>query len=158
MILDYKIKNNKYITIKQILKEEFKMSDRLILKLKTNKRIFLNNIPVHINHEIKTGDILSIDMNFIENNSNIVSTKMDLEIIYEDEYMLILNKPAGIAIHPSQLHFDNSLSNGVKFHFDSIGLKRKIRPVNRLDKDTSRNCYFCKKRIHTRMLSKTNEK
>ena len=145
MILDYKIKNNKYITIKQILKEEFKMSDRLILKLKTNKRIFLNNIPVHINHEIKTGDILSIDMNFIENNSNIVSTKMDLEIIYEDEYMLILNKPAGIAIHPSQLHFDNSLSNGVKFHFDSIGLKRKIRPVNRLDKDTSRNCYFCKK-------------
>ena len=143
MILDYKIQNNKYLSIKQILKEEFKMSDRLILKLKTNKRIFLNGIPVYINHPIKTGDTLIIDMNFIEDNSNIVPTEMDLQIIYEDEFMLIIDKPAGIAIHPSQLHFENSLSNGVRYYFNSIGLKRKIRPVNRLDKDTSRYCYFC---------------
>lgn len=143
MILEYKIENIKYLTIKQILKEEFEMSDRLILKLKTNKRIFLNNIPVYINYPIKLGDTLTIDMNFVEDNSNIVATKMDLKIIYEDEFMLILNKPAGIAIHPSQSHFENSLSNGLKYYFDSIGLKRKIRPVNRLDKDTSRYCCFC---------------
>ena len=143
MKLEYVVIDNKYTSIKQILKEEFKMSDRLILKLKTNKRIFLNGIPVYINHPIKTGDTLIIDMNFIEDNSNIVPTEMDLQIIYEDEFMLIIDKPAGIAIHPSQLHFENSLSNGVRYYFNSIGLKRKIRPVNRLDKDTSRYCYFC---------------
>lgn len=145
MILNYTIENNKYLTIKQILKEEFEMSDRLILKLKTNKRILLNNCPVYINTSIKLGDKLTIDMHFLEDNSNIVSTKMNLQIIYEDEFMLILNKPAGIAIHPSQMHYENSLSNGVKYYFDSINLKRKIRPVNRLDRDTSRNCYICKK-------------
>ncbi len=68
---------------------------------------------------------------------------MDLNIIYEDAAMLILNKPSNIAVHPSILHYDNSLSNGVKFYFDKIGLKRKIRPVNRLDRDTSRYSYFC---------------
>ena len=158
MILNYTIENNKYLTIKQILKEEFEMSDRLILKLKTNKRILLNNCHVYINTSIKLGDKLTIDMHFLEDNSNIVSNKMILQIIYEDEFMLILNKPAGIAIHPSQMHYENSLSNGVKYYFDSINLKRKIRPVNRFDRDTSRNCYICKKWIYSRMFDKTNEK
>ena len=62
---------------------------------------------------------------------------MDLSLLYEDNYMLIINKPAGIAIHPSIRHFDTSLSNGIKNYFDSINLHRKIRIVNRLDKDTS---------------------
>lgn len=142
MILTYTIIDNKYGTIKQILKEEFDMSDRLILKLKNTKQIYINHSAVSINHPIQNGDILTLNMNFEEDNTNIVPTKMDLEILYEDEFMLILNKQAGMAIHPSLLHFDNSLSNGVRHYFDSIGLKRKIRPVNRLDKDTSRNCYF----------------
>ena len=58
--------------------------------------------------------------------------------------MLILNKPASIAVHPSLLHFDNTLSNGVKYYFNSIGLKKKIRIVNRLDKDTSGIVIFAK--------------
>lgn len=69
---------------------------------------------------------------------------MNLDIIYEDDAYLVVNKPANIAIHPSCLHYDNSLSNGVKFYFDSIGLKKKIRPVNRLDKDTSGVVIFAK--------------
>jgi len=158
MILTYTIKDNKYEKIKQILKEEFDMSDRLILKLKNTKQIYINNSEVYINHPIHLDDVLTINIDFEEDNSNIVPTKIDLEILYEDEFMIILNKQAGIAIHPSHLHFENSLSNGVRYYFDTIGLKTKIRPVNRLDKDTSRNCYFCKKCIYSRMFSKTNEK
>ena len=63
-----------------------------------------------------------------------------------------------MAIHPSCLHYDNSLSNAVKFYFDSIGLKVKLRPVNRLDKDTSRISCFCKKSVYSRMFSKANDK
>ena len=69
---------------------------------------------------------------------------MNLDIIYEDDSYIVINKPAGIPVHPSMLHYENSLSNGVKFYFDSIGLKKKIRPVNRLDKDTSGIVIFAK--------------
>ena len=64
--------------------------------------------------------------------------------LFEDDYLLILDKPAGIAVHPSILHYDNSLSNGVKSYFEKIGLRKKIRPVNRLDKDTSGIVIFSK--------------
>ena len=143
MNLEYIIKDNKYTTIRYILKEEFNMSDRLILKLKTNKKILLNNNTACVNDLVKLNDKINIIIDFNEDNSNIVPTKMDLNIVYEDEAMLIIDKPANIAVHPSILHYDNSLSNGVKYYFDEIGLKKKIRIVNRLDKDTSRNSYFC---------------
>lgn len=156
MKLTYIINDNKYESITHVLKEEFSMSSRLILKLKKNKKITLNSKIVSINNPIKIGDILEVFIDFIEDSTNIVPVKMPLNIIYEDDAMLIVNKSAGIPVHPSMLHYKNSLSNGVKYYFDSIGLNKKIRPVNRLDKDTSRNCYFCKKWIYTRMLNKAN--
>lgn len=144
MDLKYIVKNNKYKTIKEILKAEFDISSRLYLKLKRTNHIFLNNSPIPYDKAVNNGDIIEIDLNFEEDNSNIVGTKMDLDILYEDNYLLIINKPAGCAIHPSILHFEDSLSNGVKYYFDSIDLKRKIRIVNRLDKDTSGVVIFAK--------------
>ncbi len=143
MELKYIVKDDRYFNIKQILKEEFNMSSRLILKLKNYKRIILNDEISYIDKEVRINDIIKLNIDFEEDNSNIVPKKMDLNIIYEDAAMLILNKPSNISVHPSILHYDNSLSNGVKFYFDKIGLKRKIRPVNRLDRDTSRYSYFC---------------
>ena len=144
MILEYKIINKKYQNIKQILKEEFHISDRLLLKLKNNKKILKNNENCSIKMPINLGDTISIDLNYDEDNSNIVPAKIDLDIIYEDEWLLVINKPAGITVHPSCNHFETSLSNGVKFYFDSINLKKKIRIVNRLDKDTSGIVIFAK--------------
>ena len=69
---------------------------------------------------------------------------MNLNIIYEDNWLLIVNKPAGIATHPSAYHFDNSLSNGIRFYFDTIHLNKKIRPINRLDLNTSGLVIFAK--------------
>ena len=106
--------------------------------------LFLNNTTRDTRAPVKVGDKLIIDFNYEEDNSNIVPNGMDLDIIYEDDWLLIVNKPSGIAIHPSILHFNNSLSNGIRFYFDKIGLKKKIRPVNRLDKDTSGLVIFAK--------------
>lgn len=145
MKLQYTVNDNKYYNIKHILKEEFNMSDRLILKLKNSKNILLNNEHTYVDKVVNINDIVNVNIDFVEDNSNIVPTKMNLKIIYEDDAMLIVNKPANIAVHPSMLHYDNSLSNGIRYYFDEIGLKKKIRPVNRLDKDTSRYCYFCQK-------------
>ena len=69
---------------------------------------------------------------------------MYLQIVYEDDAFIVINKPSNIPVHPSMLHYENSLSNGLKYYFDSIFLKKKIRPVNRLDKDTSGIVIFAK--------------
>lgn len=145
MDLEYKIINNKYDNIKQVLKEEFYISDRLLKKLKLNHQIFLNYIPVNINYsDLKIGDLISIVLDFEEEYDNIVPLKSNLNIIYEDNYLLVVNKPSNMPVHPSCNHFEDSLSNIVKYYFDCIGLKRKIRIVNRLDKDTSGIVIFAK--------------
>ena len=145
MILKYVVdENNKYKTIREVLKNEFKISSRLLTKLRTNKKVFLNSLSTYFDKEINFNDIVEVHLDYDEDNSNIVSNNIPLNIIYEDESFIVINKPAGIAIHPSCLHYDTSLSNGVKYYFDKIGLNKKIRPVNRLDKDTSGLVIFAK--------------
>lgn len=144
MVLEYIVRDNKYKDINQILKQEFSISSRLFNKLISAKQVMLNQNIVDTRSSVSIGDIISINLDFEEESENIVPTKMKLDIIYEDDGLLILNKPAGIAVHPSILHYDDSLSNGVKFYFENIGLHRKIRPVNRLDLNTSGLIVFAK--------------
>lgn len=144
MLLKYVVKNNKYQNINQILKNEFNISARLFRKLIANNRVMLNANITDTRSTVQLGDEITVNLDFDENSENIISAQMNLNIIYEDDAFLVLNKPAGIAVHPSILHYQDSLSNGVKFYFESIGLKRKIRPVNRLDFDTSGLIVFAK--------------
>ncbi len=154
MELEFIVKDEKYFNIKEVLKAHFEISDRLLIKLKKNKKIYLNNTLAYVDKQIKQGDIIKIDMNFEEESENIVPIEMDLNIIFEDNYLLIINKPAGIPVHPSIAHYKNSLSNGVKFYFNTIGLNKKIRPVNRLDKDTSGIVIFAKHEYIQELLIK----
>lgn len=144
MFLEYIVKNNKYQNINQILKQEFHISTRLQQKLIKQSHVFQNGIVVDTRNNVNINDIITVNLDFEEESENIVSTKINLDIVFEDDCLLILNKPAGIAVHPSILHYKDSLSNGVKFYFKSIGLNRKIRPVNRLDLNTSGLIIFAK--------------
>lgn len=148
------IDKNKYENIHSLLKNELHISNRLLTKLIEQNCICLNNSICDTRNSFEVHDMLTIDFEYFEDNTNVVSTKMDLDIIYEDEWLLIINKPAGIAIHPSILHYADSLSNGVKFYFDSIGLQKKIRPVNRLDFNTSGLVIFAKCAYIQEALSK----
>ena len=143
MKLSY-INLNKYFNVKEVLKAEFSMSDRLLLKLKKLDKIYLNGKVTSVNHPIVENDLIECHLDYDEDNSNIVPTKIPVNIIYEDEAYLVVNKPAGIPVHPSMDHYTDSLANGVIFYFNQIGLKKKIRPVNRLDKDTSGIVIFAK--------------
>lgn len=145
MKLEYKINNNKYFNVKDVLKSQFEISDRLLTILKKENKIFLNGATTYINTLVSLGDMVSVELDLEEaENENIIATKIDFDILYEDEALLIINKSHGIAIHPSILHYSDTLSNAVKYYFESISLKRKIRPVNRLDKDTSGIVIFAK--------------
>lgn len=142
MNLIYKVEFN--MNINDILSKKLNISTRLKNKLIKNQNILLNGVFVDTRNTASVGDILTIDLSYSEDNSNIVPKKMNLEIIYEDEHLLAINKPAGIAVHPSILHFDDSLANGVRYYFDTIGLKKKIRAVNRIDLNTSGLVLFAK--------------
>ena len=111
------------MTVKQALACEFSMSKNLILKLKLSNNIFLNNIPVPINTVSNINDVLTVNLNYEEDNSNIVPVYIPLNILYEDEYFLIIDKEPNIPIHPSFSHYNFTLSNGIKFYFDSIRIK-----------------------------------
>ncbi len=134
------------LTISEIIKKKFNISNRLYQKLLRHHSITINNSTYYEKDfiEICKNDIIKIDLSYEENNSNIVPTKINLNIVYEDEWLLIVNKPSGIPVHPSILHYEDSLSNAVKYYFDTIGLKKQIRPVNRIDLNTSGLVVFAK--------------
>lgn len=154
MILTYIVTDNTYNNINDILKEEFNISNRLFVKLINSNMVFLNEKNIDTRTKVNKNDVITVNLDLPEDNSNIVSTSIPLDILYEDNWLLILNKPAGMTVHPSLLHYDDSLSNGVKYHFDSINLEKKIRPINRLDYNTSGIVLFAKSEYIQEMLSK----
>jgi len=147
-------KNNNYTTIREVLKSHFEISNKLLLNLKTNNKILLNNEITYVSSKIENGDIINVLVDFEETCSNVVPKKMELEITYEDECYIVVNKPSGIVTQPSASYFDCSLANGIRYYFDKIQLKKKIRPINRLDKDTSGLIVFAKNEYIHNCLSK----
>ncbi len=147
-------KEEENLSINEILKSKLFFSTRLLHKLLDLQKIYLNNNKINTKDTAKANDILSIDFSYQEDNSNIIPTNMNLDIIYEDDWILAVNKAPNTAVHPSSKHFDNSLSNGIKYYFNSIDLKKKIRPINRLDFDTSGIVLFAKCEYIQECLSK----
>lgn len=164
MKLEYKIKeNNAGKNFHNILANELNFSTRLLTKLIKNEKISVNGCKCDTRNIANLEDIIEINFDMPEDNSNIIPTQMKLEIIYEDKWFLVVDKPAGIPIHPSRLHYTDSLSNGIKFYFDSIDLIKKIRPVNRLDLDTSglvifAKCEYIQESFSKQMADKTFQK
>ena len=142
----YKVTSeNKYFNIKELLKSYYNMSDKLIAKLKRYKRIYKNDEPVYVTSILNENDIIKIDIDFDEEyDDNIKPISHKLNILYEDEYLLVINKEAGFPIHPASSHFEDTVSNFVKSYFIENNIKRKIRPVNRLDRNTSGITIFAK--------------
>ncbi len=132
--------NNDDISLKSIIRNKLKISNRLLIKLKNSNSIFVNGIAVPINHEIHENDLVEVQIDFVESD-DILPEKMNLDILYEDEYILAINKLPGIVVHPSSYHPNGTLANGVKYYLNN---KRKIRPINRLDRDTSGVVLFAK--------------
>lgn len=142
MELRYVVKD--IIDIKRIVREKLSISERLYKKIK-HDYIFVNGTKIDYKTILSLGDIVTINLDFDEDNSNIVPNyDIPLTILYEDEWLLIIDKPAGIPVHPAINHYTDSLSNSVKAYYDKNNIHKKIRPVNRLDKDTSGIVIFAK--------------
>ena len=127
------------ITEECLVKEfmvKIKLSRRFSKKVKLYWKIYINNVEAKNYYPLKPGDELVLEYNEGSNES-IVSTENNLDIQYEDDNILIINKPISLASQPSHLHFENNVVSYTKSYFDKIGLDSNVHVVNRLDYQTS---------------------
>ena len=101
------------------------------------KSILVNGVHYYMRQELSTGDHLQVRICETKNSEKIPPTNLPLDIIYEDEDLLVLNKPAGMPIHPSLNNYTNSIANALAYYFQSQGKPFIFRCCNRLDRDTS---------------------
>ena len=136
MLLKYIVGDNK--NLRSILKDELNISSRLFNKIK-NKYVFVNGEHAIYYKDLNVNDVVEVDFGYDDDNYNNIVSNPDIkfEIVYEDDWLLIVNKGANLPVHPSLNHYDISLSNGVRVYFDKIGLNKTVRLVNRIDKDTT---------------------
>ncbi len=116
------------------------VSRALITRLKRlDDGICVNSSRVTVRYILHTGDRLSLalDDRSEDVNENLVPSEIALDIIYENDDFVALNKPAGIATHPSQGHFRDTLANGLAAYYKKRGVPFVFRAVNRLDRETS---------------------
>ena len=100
-------------------------------KVTVNGKVIKSNYKTKLNDEIEIDDELDFDI-------SVEPVEIPLDIVYEDEYLMIINKPSGLVVHPAPGHYDDTLVNGLLFYLNKDKTKN-IRPgiVHRLDKDTS---------------------
>lgn len=102
---------------------------------------------------LHSGDILKVRISETAPSEKILPVKMNLSILYEDEDLLIINKPAGMPIHPSQGNYENTLANAVAFYFLKKGEPFVYRCINRLDRDTTGALILAKNPLSAAILS-----
>lgn len=101
------------------------------------KSILVNGIHYYMRQELAAGDHLQVRICETQSSEKIPPTNLPLDIIYEDEDILVLNKPAGMPIHPSLNNYTNSIANALAYYFQSQRKPFIFRCCNRLDRDTS---------------------
>ena len=115
------------------------ISRSYLQKLIGEQQILVNNKAVKANYKVKTGDILLINIPDAA-PIDVLPEEMDLNIVYEDSDLLVVNKPVGLVVHPAHGHYSGTLVNGLLAHCkDLSGINGMLRPgiVHRIDKDTS---------------------
>ena len=116
------------------LREEMKLSAGLMNRLKWQEKILVNGQPEHTDFAVKPGDVIQVQLD--EEKPQYPAQQGDLEILYEDAYLLAVNKPAGMLIHPSRCCNTGTLANFVAGYYEKTGQNCAFHPVTRLDRDT----------------------
>jgi len=116
------------------LKEELKMSTGLMNRLKWQDLILVNGKPEHTDYPVRPGDVITVILD--EQSPEYPPQDGPLTVLYEDDHLIAVEKPAGMLIHPSRSRFDETLANFVVAYYNRTGQKCAFHPVTRLDRDT----------------------
>lgn len=123
--------------LKTILRNRMHISRSLLARLKrTEQGIKVNGERVYVSARVRKGDRVEVRMEQ-ETSDHILPQPLPLHIIYEDQHVMIVNKEAGMIVHPTLGHYTDTLANGTVHHWQQLGVKHRFRPVHRLDQYTS---------------------
>lgn len=145
MILSYYVKDSdEGRTVHSILRFSLHASASLVRRLKRTDGIRVDSQPVFTDYKVTAGQTVTADVSLAEPECDIVPQAGELDILYEDEGLLAVNKPAGIIVHPSHSRYVGTLSNYVAGYLDAQCGDGRCHAVNRLDRDTSGIVLFAK--------------
>ncbi|MGL5346028.1 MAG: RluA family pseudouridine synthase [Peptostreptococcaceae bacterium] len=123
------------LTLKEILLDRLNFSVRSVAKTKREQSVLVNGVFKKPSTKIKKGDLIEVKIE--EEMANFEPQDLNLDIIYDDFDIIMVNKPPFMVVHPTKSHFDKTIANGVTDYITKKGEKVKIRFVNRLDMNTS---------------------
>lgn len=126
----------------------------LVQLKKTAQGILVNGSWYYVSDILHTGDRLTVTLLEDTENPQLLPIPLPLSILYEDEDILVVDKPAGMPVHPSQNNYDNTLANAVMYYFKEQQIPYTFRCVNRLDRDTTGLTILAKHSLSSAVLSR----
>lgn len=105
----------------------------------SNGDIYVNDVPVKSNYKVKPLDVVRILLSHPPFENRVDPENIPLDIVYEDDALLLINKPPGLVVHPGHGNYTGTLVNALAYHFENLPMNSSERPglVHRIDKDTS---------------------
>lgn len=139
--------------IREFLKGDIGLSTRIIRSASIAKKILVNDIPVKMDKKVYKGDIILIDLEK-EETQNIEPENIPINVVYEDEDILVVNKEPFMTVHPTRSHPTGTLANAVMNYYKESNQKCIVRLVSRLDMNTSGLLILAKNQFAHMQLSK----
>ncbi|HEX8392918.1 MAG TPA: RluA family pseudouridine synthase, partial [Longimicrobium sp.] len=123
-------------TLQQLLTETLGISGRMIQRLTRSRGVQVNRKPGWLAGKVKAGDLVEVRL-VVDEEPGLTPVEMDLSIVAEDADLLVLDKPPFVLVHPTSPGQDRTLAHGVAWHLQRQGIRARVHPVHRIDRDTS---------------------
>ncbi|MCC0637370.1 MULTISPECIES: RluA family pseudouridine synthase [unclassified Clostridioides] len=127
--------NEEEMTLKEVLLDKLNFSVRSLSKMKREKSVLVNGVYKKPSLKVSRGDLIEVKIE--EEKANFEPQDLNLQIIYDDFDIIMVNKPPFMVVHPTKSHYDNTIANGISYYIEKHKENVKIRFVNRLDMNTS---------------------
>lgn len=138
--MTYKVtKEDDLVRLDKFLIDKLNISRNKVQEMIKQKLVMVNDKPVKNSYQLRRGDEIQV-IGELKVETSVKPEMMDLDIVYEDDDLIIINKPSGMVVHPAAGHYTNTLVNGLLAHTNALSSNNgDLRPgiVHRIDKDTS---------------------
>lgn len=129
--------------LQKILKRRFRFSRRMFRRLKMAGDVLVNGKAVYLTSRVREGDQVTVFLEE-EGEGRVVPESLPLSVVYEDADLIVIDKQPGVVVHPTKDYKQGTLANGLAYYWAQKGEQHWIRPVTRLDRDTSGLLVFAK--------------
>lgn len=159
--MEIKVIDNDGIRLDKYLMDKLDVSRSKIQKLVDNENILVNGIKTKSSYVVKLNDIIEI-LSMDDEEIDVEAENIELDIVYEDDYLLVVNKPSGMVVHPGNGNYNHTLVNALMYHCNNLStVNGSIRPgiVHRIDADTSGLLLVAKNdMVHNDLAKQISEK